>query len=449
MIKRPRASQTTRHRSRRVSIFTLIAAFMVACVVAALAFGFPMEHSRLNAPDPAVDGLEQLSQPLQLPDATQSTLLDEDWQPQFADWTTVTVQKGDSLSAIFDRLGLPSEQLYQMLDAGSEARALETLQPDQVLRLRIEGDQLRELVYETDRISGTRIFRDGGAFKIAKYMHRIEQRPAFASGVIEDTFLDAARAAGLSTELGNRLRRIFAHRVDFSHQIKPQDSFTVLYEEHYFAGDKIADGDILAAELMLDEHRYRAIGFRDEHGKMHYYTPEGKGLEPAFMRYPAHFERVSSPFSANRLHPVLGIKRPHTGIDLAAPRGTPIRSVGDGVVVSAGWQSGYGRTVVIDHGRGYKTLYAHMAGFAKGLDAGDPVSRGQLIGYVGRSGLATGPHVHFEVQVNGRPRNPATIALPGDPPIPDKRVAEFRRYSEPLLAQIDLLRRTRLALQSN
>ncbi|MDX1607554.1 MAG: M23 family metallopeptidase, partial [Candidatus Competibacterales bacterium] len=157
--------------------------------------------------------------------------------------------------------------------------------------------------------------------------------------------------------------------------------------------------------------------------------------------------RVSSPYQTERLHPVLGLRRPHTGIDLAAPTGTLIRAAGDGVIRFSGWQGGYGRTLILDHAREYSTLYAHLSRFKPGLREGSRVRRGEIIGYVGRSGLATGPHLHYEVRVNGVPHNPATVALPGSPPLDGERRAAFLRHAEPVLARIDLLRRTQLALQ--
>ena len=168
-----------------------------------------------------------------------------------------------------------------------------------------------------------------------------------------------------------------------------------------------------------------------------------------FIRFPLRYKKVSSPFRINRVHPVLGVRRPHTGIDLAAPTGTPVRAPGDGVVEFVGWQRGYGKTVIVDHGRGYTTLYAHLSRFARGLEKGDTLRRGEILAYVGSTGLSTGPHLHYEVHVDGKPHDPATVTLPGDPPLPENRLASFKRHSEPLLAQIDLLRRTRLALRDD
>lgn len=441
-------SQATLIHSRRLFLSSRPVVLLMACAVAALAFGFPLEQTLARlTPRSALPG--KIRESLKLPPADESALLDPNWRPQQPHWRTVTVEQGDTLAGIFDSLDLPSDDLYALLAAGAEAKALATLYPGLVLRLHRADGHLQELVYETAKQGAIRIYRDNGEYKIAHANNMIEQRTAFATGIIDDTFLDAAKQAGLSLALRKHLQQIFAHRIDFTRDIHPHDRFTVIYREHYFGGEKLGDGDILAAELDLSGHRYRAIGFPDKQGRLRYYTPAGKGIEPAFTRYPLHFERVSSPFGAKRLHPILGIVRPHTGIDLAAPRGTPIRAPGDGVIEYRGWEHGYGRTIMIDHGRGYETLYAHMSRYNRKLHDGDRVTKGELIGYVGSTGLATGPHLHYEIRVDGVPRNPATVTLPGDPPLASARMAAFKQKAQPLLAQMALLSNTRVALRGD
>lgn len=444
-----RKPQATRRVARSLSISTHIVAFIVACVVAALAFGLPLDKLDTHSPDAYPTGLSRLEQSLELPDADKTRMLDPNWTEQAEHWHTVTIEPGDTLAAIFKRLELDEAELYALLAVGSEARNLERLQPGQIFRLHIKKGRLQELVYDTDRVSGMRFFRDADVFKIAPYTHRIEKRISHVSGTISDTLGNALRHADLSRELRGKLQQIFARRIDFATRTRPGDTFTVLHEAHYFTGEKIGDGEILAAELVIGGETYRAVGFPDSRNRLRYYTPDGHGLEPAFIRYPLRYTKVSSPFSINRVHPVLGVRRPHTGIDLAAPKGTPVRAPGDGVVEFVGWQRGYGKTVIIDHGRGYTTLYAHLSSFAEGLEKGDILRRGEVLAHVGSTGLSTGPHLHYEVHVNGEPRDPATVALPGDPPIPEHRLAAFKRHADPLLAQVDLLQRTQLALQGD
>lgn len=451
-MRRRSKVQASRLGSKGLSLSVHIVAFIVACVVAAIAFGVPVERTvgKATLAPPPASALDQIQLDLQLPEAADSSLLEPAPESQGEEWQTVIIEPGDTLSQVFTRLGLPSDEMYALLAAGSEARTLERLFPEQILKLRIDPATrtLQELVFETDLISGIRIFRENNSFKISRYMHKIEKRTAFATGVVQSTFLDATREAGLPRDLSNRLQRLFQRQVNFSRDVRRHDRFTILYKEHYFEGERIGFGEILAAELILNGRSRQLIGFPDAQGKMQYFTPEGQSLEPAFIRFPVNYQRVSSPFAPNRLHPVLGVRRPHTGIDLAAPTGTPIRAAGDGMVESAGWQSGYGKTIVIDHGRGYKTLYAHLSRYEPDLSAGDRIERGQIIGRVGRTGLATGPHLHYEVIVNGTPRNPATVELPGHPPLSGEQLAAFRSHAQPLMAQISLLRRTQIALGS-
>ncbi len=441
--------QATPVQTQRLPSSVHVVSLVVACAVAALAFGFPLK-GHVTALDGKIDGHGQIMESLKLPPADEGALYNPSWQPQLGNWQTVTVQQGDTLASIFDSLGLPADDARTILHSDNPAaKTLRNLPVGLILRLHRADGQLKELVFETPALGAIRIAREDSGYQVSKCSSMIEQRTAFATGSVHGSFLDSAARAGLSPVLSRRLERIFAHRIDFAKDVKANDRFTIIYREHFFNGEKLGDGDILAADLELSGHRYVAVGFPDHQGRLHYYTPDGKGIEPALMRYPLHFERVSSPFGAARMHPILGVVRPHTGIDLAAPRGTPIKAAGDGVIEYRDWMHGYGKTIMIDHGRGYETLYAHMVRFNPGLHDGERVTKGQVIGYVGATGLATGPHLHYEVRIDGVPRNPATVALPGDPPIAPSRLAAFRNQAAPLLAQIDLLNRTRVALRGD
>lgn len=436
-------------RTRHLPSSAHILSALAACAVAALAFGFPL-RTPVTAVDGKIDAQGQIEQSLKLPAADEGALYNPEWQPKFGNWQTVTVQKDDSLASIFDSFGLPAADARAIL-AGNSAAATTLRKPSVglILRLHRAGGHLKELVFETSELGAIRIMRDGSNYRVSKCSSMIEQRTAFVTGSVHGDFLGSAAQAGLVPALSRRLERIFAHRVDFSKDMKPNDRFTVIYQAHFFNGEKLGDGDILAAELDLSGHRYVAVGFSDREGRLHYYTPEGKGIEPALMRYPLHFERISSPFGVARLHPVLGVVRPHTGIDLAAPTGTPIEAAGDGVIEYRDWMRGYGETIIINHGRGYETLYAHMSRFNPALHNGERVTKGEPIGYVGETGLATGAHLHYEVRVDGVPRNPATVALPGDPPISPGRMGAFRSRAAPLLAQMNLLSQSRVALRGD
>lgn len=431
-------------------------AVAVAVIITTLAFGLPLERANkvLTAsglslgPDSETTLNTLTERELELPVVSETTLYQPPPLAIPQAWQTARVEPGDNLTGIFDRLGLQADDLYSLLESCSEeAKVLTKLHPGQVFKIRTDGEgDLVELVYAADKMRGTRIFRDGEIFKAAKYIHKIEKRQAYSVARIDKNFSQATRKVGLSKRISRQLINMFGHKINFNRAFRPGDAFTVLYEEDYFSGEKIGDGDILAAELRLRQTTLQAIGFRDSNGVMRYYSPDGQGIKPAFMRYPVKYSRISSEFQSRRMHPILRTKRAHRGIDLAAPRGTSVQAVGDGVIEFIGRRAGYGKTIVINHGRGYTTLYGHLNGYGKKLRRRSEVRKGQVIGYVGSTGLATGPHLHYEFRVNNVAKNPRTVSLPGDPPIPARRLAHFRRFVEPLVAQMELHHRTRVAL---
>lgn len=239
-----------------------------------------------------------------------------------------------------------------------------------------------------------------------------EVRLARVTGVIEQSLFDDGQAAGLSDRLIMELADIFGWDIDFVVDLRRGDRFTVLYEEKYWRGRKVADGDIIAAEFVNQSRTFRAIGHRVADGRMEYYSPDGLALRRAFLRTPVKFSRVSSTFSDARYHPILKRWRAHNGVDYDAPLGTPVRATASGRIAAIGWNGGYGNIIAIRHAGPYSTVYAHLARYRPGLRAGQMVAQGEIIGYVGRTGLATAPHLHYEVQVNGVQRDPLTFELP-------------------------------------
>lgn len=363
-----------------------------------------------------------------------------------AGWYDATVQAGDTVSLIFDRLGLQSKDLYAVLDSSQEAKALERVFPGQQLKVRLDdGGDIIEIIYQASKLEGLRILRDNDSatFTAAKFRHKVEKRRTFAAGSVQGSLYQSALEAGLSPSTIIKMGKIFAWKIDLSH-VKPGDTFTVIYEQDYYAGELIEDGAILAAEFVSSGTPYRAIGFRNEKGALDYFTPEGNSLKQAFTRNPVDFTRISSGFQPDRWHPVLGVKRPHRGVDYAAPTGTPVSASGDGVVRFIGRKGGYGNTVIIDHGHGYTTLYGHLSKFKKGLKRGRRVAQDQEIGYVGSSGLATGPHLHYEFRVNGQHKDPVTVALPAEPINPHYR-EQFMQHAAALNTALDQHRDTLLA----
>lgn len=362
------------------------------------------------------------------------------------DWHTVTVKSGDSLAGIFSRLDIPARQLYDLLEQGGAASNLKRIYPGQTLRLLTSKDEgLLKLSYQIDELSVLEITRDGKDFDISTTHLTPERREISTSGVIDSSLFMAGQKAGLSDSLTMELAGIFAWDVDFALDIRKGDQFTVLYEELYLDGDNIGHGNILAAEFVNHGKRYQAIRYTDAGGKTDYYSLDGKSMRKTFLRTPVEFSRISSRFSLGRKHPILNRIRAHKGVDYAASRGTPIKATGNGKIVHRGKKGGYGNTIVIQHGSKYSTLYAHMSKYRSGLKVGSKVKQGQTIGYIGSSGLATGPHLHYEFRVNGAHRDPLKVKLPGADPLNRKYMDDFHTRAESLMAQINVVRDIQLA----
>lgn len=363
-------------------------------------------------------------------------------------WTEVTVKSGDTLAAIFSRQGLSATTLHRILSLGDSTRSLTRIYPGQALRFRIDPEQgLRELVYQEDITHSLRIWPEGDGFRAAIEERALETRIGHSAGSISDSLYQSAQRAGLSDALIMELAGIFGWDVDFALDIREGDSFAVSFEQKYLDGERVRDGDILAAEFVNQGRVYQAVRYTDASGHTDYYTPEGLSMRKAFLRAPVDFRRISSRFTRERFHPVLGKKRPHQGVDYAAATGTPIWAAGDGKVVFAGRKGGYGNAVILQHGEKYSTLYGHMSRFGKGIRSGTRVRQGQVIGYVGATGLATGPHLHYEFRVDGVHRNPLTVKLPEAEPIKAAYRADFLSHAKRTIAQLDTYKSSTLALQ--
>jgi murein DD-endopeptidase MepM/ murein hydrolase activator NlpD len=289
--------------------------------------------------------------------------------------------------------------------------------------------------------------RNGAGYEGEILANELERRIQHGSAVIRRSLFDAGNRVGLSDSLLLDLAEVFRWDIDFALDIRNGDAFTVIYEAFYRDGDKVRNGDILAAEFVNRGEAHRAVRYSNDAQQADYYDPQGRSMRKAFLRSPVDFTRVSSNFNPNRLHPTLGERRPHMGTDYAASPGTPIKATGNGQVIHRGWKGGYGRTVVVQHGGRYTTLYAHMSRYRASVTAGDHVSQGQVIGYVGSSGRSTGPHLHYEFRVNGEHRNPRTVNLPNAKPIPDHLRQDFEDQTQSRLAELDMYSRFRLAAQ--
>ncbi len=356
------------------------------------------------------------------------------------------IKSGDSLASIFKHQGLSANLLHRIVHSSDTAKKLTDIRPGEMLYLALDDESnLMSLRLVHNKVSSLEITPNGDSFDASLNNREVEIRSNHLSGTIENSLYVAAKKAGLSEKLIMQLADIFGWDVDFALEIRSGDRFTVLFQEDYLDGEKLKDGPILAAEFVNQGKTYRAIRYIDETGHADYYTPEGRSMRKAFLRAPVDFRRISSRFTQERWHPVLGKKRPHRGVDYAAKTGTPIKAAGDGKVIFRGKKGGYGNTVIIQHGQTYTTLYGHLSKYNKAAKRGSKVKQGQVIGYVGQTGLATGPHLHYEFRVNGVHRNPLTVKLPAAEPIAEKYRDDFIVKSQPLISKLELINRTIVA----
>ena len=359
--------------------------------------------------------------------------------------TVLKVGPGDNLDLLFRRHELSVADLHRLLKVKDAAPHLKRIRPGDTFEILHDGPSVLGLTRRLDESRSLVVSAGEQGFAADFLDHPVEVRRARATGRITSSFYAAGLAAGLSDGTIMRLAGIYAWDIDFALDIRSDDWFAVVYEELWQDGEKLRDGEIVAAEFSNQGRSYRAVRFPDEDGRPRYYTPEGDSMRKAFLRAPVDFTRVSSNFNPNRLHPVLKTRRPHQGVDYAARTGTPIMAAGDGRVISAGVNGGYGKAVVLQHGGNVTTLYAHMSRIAPGMRAGRKVRQGEIIGYVGKTGLASGPHLHYEYRVNGVHKNPRTVELPKADPVPAARRAEFVVATLPLVAELEGLGPTRLA----
>lgn len=364
--------------------------------------------------------------------------------PAERQWRDFKVKPGDSLARLFNRANIKPQQLDELMKSGDAVKTLRKIFPKDIIRIATDDSgMLQALHYDIGHDSYLLVERNGGVLAAEKRSHHVEARQAHASGVISSSLFLAAQDAGISQNIIMELASIFAWDIDFALDIRQGDSFTVLYEELFRDGEKISYGNILAAEFINNGETHRAVRYTNpQTNKSEFFTPDGKSMRKAFLRTPLNFSRISSRFNPNRRHPVLNTIRAHKGVDYAAKTGTPVFSSGDGKVIFKGVKGGYGKTVIVQHGTKYSTLYAHLNSYNRKIRVGSKVKQGQTIAYVGSTGLSTGPHLHYEFRVNGVHRNPLTVKLPESNPVPKRYMVDFELTTTPVFAQLDLVSRT-------
>lgn len=354
------------------------------------------------------------------------------------DTVEFVVRRNDTMDRIFRQLKLNLSDLAVIRGVPGVQGRLDQLRPgDTITLVHDEGliQSLTRRISETEILSVTRM---NEGFKSEVIATPLDIQEAHAEGTIASSLFVAARAAGVSPELILQLANdIFGWEIDFALDIQPGDKFNLVYEQKYRDGKFIGNGRILAADFMNNGTLHRAVWFASADGKMaDYFTPDGRSMRRAFLRAPLEFTRISSNFNPKRRHPILNTIRAHKGVDYAASTGTVIKAAGDGRVAFVGTKGGYGRVVILEHGGGVSTLYGHMSRFA-GIRNGQRVRQGTTIGFVGSSGAATGPHLHYEYLVNGVHKNPRTVRLPEATPISESYRAEFQTAAGLLFAKLD------------
>lgn len=365
--------------------------------------------------------------------APAMTSLQTDFKP--ADkkpaWRMEIIRPGDTLADIFLKNQLSTKQLQEILNLKEATRPLGIIRPNQKIELLTNNNnELQELKYHINSTTILKVTATPNGFRADTIELTPSKVVGYASGVIKNSFYVAAQRAGLNNKQIMELTKMFNSKVDFAREVHPGDSFRVLYDQAFIKGKKIRNGDIIAAEFTANGKPYKIIRYTDPKGNTDYYTPDGNSTSLAFVRKPVANARISSPFSLHRMHPILHIPMPHYGTDFAAPIGTPIKATGSGKIAFAGNQHGYGNVIIIKHNERYNTLYAHMSRFAKNIKPGTKVKLGQIIGYVGMTGRASGPHVHYEFRINGKHYDPMRVALPHSDSLP-------RAYRQDFMAKLN------------
>lgn len=362
-------------------------------------------------------------------------------------WYKDFVRRDDTLQSLLSRLNIRNREAYDFVRNNNVASQIASaLIPGRQIEAETDAEgNLINLEYQLAADQYISIKKSGDTYESEQIQRELEIRPILKSARITSSLFSATDAANIPDSIAIQLADIFESEINFHTDLRNGDQFNVIYEGSYHQGALLKTGEVQAAEFVNNGKTYRAIGFKGNDGKMQYFTPEGKSLHKSFLRSPLEFTRVSSGFSLARYHPVLQRVRAHKGVDMAAPTGTRVKASGDATVSFVGRKGGYGNVIVLKHNQGISTVYGHLSRFAPGLRAGKKVSQGEIIGFVGMTGVATGPHLHYEFLLNGQHRDPMKVALPKANPIDSSKRAEFEVVSQQLSAQLILLNSSNIA----
>ena len=362
-------------------------------------------------------------------------------------WQVDQVRRDDTLSSLLDRINIHNPEAIAFLRQAPEARAFTTqLRPGHTLLTKTTPQgELLELQFQIDVNHALVVKKSADGYQAQEMPLTLENRVLVKSSEIHSSLFAATDEADIPDQIAIQLANIFSSEIDFNLDLRKGDRFTVIYEASFSNGELIKTGRVLSTEFVNQGKALSAVLYRDPNGRENYYTPEGRSLQKAFLRSPLEFSRISSGFSLARFHPLLKTWRAHKGVDYAAPIGTRVKAVADATVTFVGTQGGYGNVVILQHANGISTVYGHLSRFAPGLRKGQKIAQGEAVGFVGMTGLATGPHLHYEFRVHGEHRDPLKVALPTSVPLPAELRADFNEQSQPLVAQLDLLRGSNLA----
>ena len=355
-------------------------------------------------------------------------------------WRETRVERGDTIAAILQRLEVDDASTAQVLRHARDARALYRLIPGRTVRAQTTGTgQMLALRY----LNGTQLLKldqDGDALRTWEGSADVETRIMMRSGEIKSSLFAATDAAGMSDAVAIQIAEVFSTDIDFHRDLRRGDRFAAVYEVQYHLGEAVKTGRLLSAEFVNQGKTFHAVWFENPEGEGGYYTLDGKNIRKAFLRSPLEFSRISSGFTSSRFHPVLKTWRAHMGVDYAAATGTRVKTTGDGIVDFVGRQGGYGNLVVVRHQSKYTTWYGHLSRFGPGIHKGKRVSQGDVIGYVGSTGMATGPHLHYEFRINNIHQNPLRVVMPAAPPLAPRYRAAFDEAARPMAERLALLR---------
>ena len=392
-------------------------------------------HSSAPAAGPTQPPTAAVSAPLAPAPNSAAAVPDPPAKPDAAT-IDIVVGRNDTLDRIFRKLQLNLTDLANLRSLPGIKTHMDNLRLGETLHFVYRDDELDVFERRLNEDETLKVVRGADGLRADVLQNPLESRIRTVRGVIDRSLFEAVTAGGAHDQTAVNLADIFQWDIDFVLDIQPQDSFVVTYRELYQNGVYVKDGPVLAAAFVNQGRSYYAVRYVDPEGAARYFTPDGRSMHKAFLRAPVEFSRISSRFNTTRYHPILNLIRAHKGIDYAAPMGTPVRAAGDGRVGYAGPKGGYGNVIELEHSRNITTVYGHLSRFAKGTHAGARVTQGQVIAYVGMTGLATGPHLHYEYRVNGVFKNPQTVPLPDASPIESRFREDFLAKATPLLATL-------------